>query len=161
LIIYGSYHRGTPFWELANDFYAYRVASHQHTPEIEQALGESSCVLLTTQMLPVARGIYVSAYARMAVDISSAEIYRIYVNFYNDCPFVHVLEPGHVPHLKSVTASNHCHIGIHTDPRSGIIQVFSAIDNLQKGAAGQALQNANLMCGLAETAGLDAVAPWV
>lgn len=148
------------FAELANDFYPYRVTTHQHTPEIEQALDASFQVLLTTQLLPVSRGIFVSAYVVSEMVDWREEIYQLYVNFYADAPFVHVLKQGEVPHLKAVQGTNDCHIGIAQDPRTKLLQIFSAIDNLQKGAAGQAIQNANVMCGFAETCGLDSIALW-
>lgn len=153
----------TPFQfaELANDFYAYRVGQHQHTPEIEQALDGSLQVLLTTQLLPIPRGIFVSAYVTLAGGDASREIYHDYVNFYAESPFVDVLAQGKVPHLKSVQGTNRCQIGMVVDTRTHVLQVFSVIDNLQKGAAGQALQNANVMCGYDETAGLDTIALWM
>lgn len=142
--------------ELAENFYAYKVGQHQHTPEIEQTLSASGDVrvVLTTQLLPVVRGIYVSAYVTLDAPQSAGAIYDVYQAAYEAEPFVRVLPLGAVPQLKHVRGSNYCDIGLHLDERSGLLQVFSVIDNLQKGAAGQAVQNFNVMNGFAETDGL-------
>lgn len=149
------------FGELADDFYPYKVGAHQHTPEIEQALSHVFSVVLTTQLLPVPRGIEVSAYVPVTAGVSASDVYDLYQACYANEPFVHVLPDGGLPHIKSVRASNLCHIGLHLHERQGLLQVFSTIDNLQKGAAGQALQNANLMLGFDETEGLTASSPWM
>ncbi|SDW91501.1 N-acetyl-gamma-glutamyl-phosphate reductase [Alicyclobacillus hesperidum] len=145
--------------ELANDFYPYRVGAHQHTPEIEQGLDGVFQILLTTQLLPIPRGIFVSAYVSLDPDLA-ADIHARYASFYESAPFVDVLPPGHVPHIKSVAGTNDCQVSVAWNERTGILQVFSAIDNLGKGAAGQALQNANLMCGFDETTGLTETSLW-
>ncbi|WP_067620626.1 N-acetyl-gamma-glutamyl-phosphate reductase [Alicyclobacillus acidiphilus] len=148
------------FAELANDFYPYRVGSHQHTPEIEQALSHECTVLLTTQLLPVMRGILTSSYVTLSGDVRAEEIQGHYESFYQDEPFVHVLPYGQVPHMKSVVGTNHVQIGVHLNERTGILQVFSVIDNLGKGASGQAVQNVNIAYGFAETTGLTQEALW-
>lgn len=145
--------------ELSDNFYPYKVGVHQHTPEIEQfaSLENAYSILLTTQLLPISRGIAVSAYLNVPAEVSQASIFDIYKDSYKDSYFVHILEAGMYPQIKHVTGSNHCHIGLRLDERSHILQVFATIDNLQKGAAGQALQNMNVMYGLPETLGLESV----
>lgn len=149
------------FADLSEDFYPYKVGAHQHTPEIEQALSGAFPVVLTTQLLPVARGIEVSAYVPVTAGLSASTVYERYEECYGDEPFVHVLPQGRLPHIKAVRESNFCHIGLHLHERLGLLQVFSVIDNLQKGAAGQALQNANIMLGFDETAGLTSSSSWM
>jgi N-acetyl-gamma-glutamyl-phosphate reductase len=151
----------TQFAELSDDFYAYKVGQHQHIPEIEHMLDTDQQILLTTQLLPIARGIFVSAYVPIEKELTEEEIYRHYLDVYQAEEFVHVLPRGRQPHVKSVKGSNNCHISLQVDARTGMLQVFSVIDNLQKGAAGQALQNANVMFGLPETLGLDTLSSWM
>lgn len=142
--------------ELADNFYPYRVGRHQHTPEIEQELspGCASKVLLTTQLLPLVRGIAASCYIPLKDGVSFDDAYSIYCNRYSQTPFVRVLGKGVVPQLKHVRGSNETHISVHVDERTRTLQVFSVLDNLQKGAAGQAVQNLNLMNGWPQTLGL-------
>jgi N-acetyl-gamma-glutamyl-phosphate reductase len=132
------------------------VGRHQHTPEIEQMLDPDGGVRisLTTQLLPVARGILSACHVMLERPVTVEEVYQFYQDCYAAEPFVHVLPPGQVPQLKHVRGSNHCDIAIAVDERTGLLQVFSVIDNLQKGAAGQAVQNFNVMHGFAETEGL-------
>lgn len=148
------------FAELAGDFYPYRVGAHQHTPEIERALSDAFTILLTTQMLPVMRGILTSSYVTLKGDVTADDVYRQYHKYYDAEPFVHVLPPGQVPHIKSVVGTNHTQIGLSWNERTGILQIFSVLDNLVKGAAGQAVQNANIASGLDETMGLLGQALW-
>lgn len=142
--------------ELAENFYAYKVGRHQHTPEIERQLSEAGAfrVLLTTQLLPTVRGIYISAYVQTRGRVSAEELSSLYQSYYEGEAFIRVLPAGRVPELKHVRGSNYCDIGFAVDERTGLVQVFSVIDNLQKGAAGQAVQNFNVMNGFAETDGL-------
>ncbi|QSO53908.1 N-acetyl-gamma-glutamyl-phosphate reductase [Alicyclobacillus curvatus] len=141
--------------ELADNFFPYRVGSHQHTPEVEQELGAGARVLLTTQLLPMTRGIFASIYIPWSRDVSEADVREIFVGAYEHEPFVTLLPDAAVPQLKAVRGSNSCHLQVHLDSRTETLMVFSAIDNLQKGAAGQAVQNFNLMHGLPETMGLS------
>ncbi|GGJ03198.1 N-acetyl-gamma-glutamyl-phosphate reductase [Alicyclobacillus cellulosilyticus] len=147
------------FGELADNFYAYRVGRHQHTPEIEQQLartGGGQRVLLTTHLIPAVRGIYATCYIPLARPVPLAEAFEHYRSVYAGEPFMHVHPPGQVPEMKHVRASNRCHLGLAADGRSQVLIVMSVIDNLQKGAAGQALQNFNLMHGFPETTALHA-----
>ncbi|HEY8414719.1 MAG TPA: N-acetyl-gamma-glutamyl-phosphate reductase [Thermaerobacter sp.] len=161
----------THFGEVNENFLPYKVGRHQHTPEVEHVLeqlaGRPVTVALTTHLLPVSRGILATIYVRPAGGDGAAggpgavpgpeDVHRLYREFYAGRPFVRVLEPGAFPAIKQVQGSNYCDIGLHVDGRSGWITVFAAIDNLVKGAAGQAVQNMNLMAGFDETAGLDLV----
>lgn len=134
-----------------NSFYAYKPFQHQHVPEIEQLLGKlgpwKSELVFMTHSLPVSRGIFASCYFELKEDIDLA---RMFEKYYNDAPFVRIV-PGS-PDINWVKNTNFCDISIHQNGRSAV--VFSAIDNLVKGAAGQAVQNMNLMFGLEETTGL-------
>ncbi|MCL6453118.1 MAG: N-acetyl-gamma-glutamyl-phosphate reductase [Alicyclobacillus sp.] len=143
--------------ELGDNLYAYKVGLHQHTPEIEQVLGTGTRVLLTTQLLPMIRGIYACMYIpwRNGPDLNA--VAEAFARSYAGKPFVHA-RPAFVPQLKAVRGSNTCHIGWHWDERTETLLVMSAIDNLQKGAAGQAVQNFNRMYRWSETLGLSAFA---
>jgi N-acetyl-gamma-glutamyl-phosphate reductase len=148
--------QNTHFPELAGNFYAYRVGRHQHTPEIEQSLRLSDgSIILTTQLLPVARGIYVTAYVKVEKTCSIDEIDACFHRVYDSEPFIRLLPPGEIPELKHVLGTNLCTIGFHLHPNQGVLQVFSVIDNLMKGAAGQAVQNLNVIQGWPETTGLE------
>ena len=105
--------------------------------------------------MPASRGILNTIYANLHSDISEAEIFDIYEKFYSDEKFVRICKPGTLPNISSVRGSNNCDIGIIVDERTRRVIVVSAIDNLVKGASGQAVQNMNLMCSLPEDAGLD------
>ncbi len=147
------------FSEANENFQAYNVGIHRHTPEIEQELsllaGEDLTVSFTPHLVPMTRGILATVYFNLTRDVDTAGLYEIYRSFYRGEPFVRVLTPGVLPQTKAVAGSNHCDIGIVTDPRTGRAVILSAIDNLIKGASGQAVQNMNLMFGFPETQGLD------
>lgn len=150
---------GYLFTEIDENYRAYNVEKHRHTPEIEQELselaGESIAVTFTPHLAPMVRGIHTTAYACVA-DIQDGEaIYQAYVDFYQDAPFVRVLPPGQLPATKQVTGSNYCYISPVLLSRTGKLVVTAVIDNLVKGAAGQAIQNMNIMFGLDQTTGLD------
>lgn len=143
--------------EVMGDLSPYKVGAHQHVPEIKQATGATS-LSMTPVLAPMPRGILATVTARPAADADPREILRA---AYADEPFVHVLADGVWPHTAATAGSNSCHLQATVDVDSGRIIVLSALDNLGKGAAGQAVQCANLMSGLPETAGLSAygVAP--
>ena len=149
---------GSLFCEVNEGFKAYGVASHRHTPEIEQTLsavhGGAVTVSFTPHLLPVNRGILSTCYAKLENPVSAKELLQQYAGRYADAPFVRIMPEGALPNVAFVKGSNYCDIGIVCDERTGRVIVVSAIDNLVKGAAGQALQNMNLMLGLDETAGL-------
>ncbi|MCA1828091.1 MAG: N-acetyl-gamma-glutamyl-phosphate reductase [Myxococcales bacterium] len=138
------------FAEIDEDFKAYKVLRHQHQPEIAQTLGRP--VTFTAHLLPCKRGILATCYARLA---KQADFKAALMHKYANEPFVEVLDsPDHVA-LKNVVGTNNCQVAVATDGETVI--AISAIDNLVKGAAGQAVQNLNLIMGWPETAGLDAL----
>ncbi|WFD08643.1 N-acetyl-gamma-glutamyl-phosphate reductase [Tepidibacter hydrothermalis] len=136
---------------------AYSVSSHRHTPEIEQVLSqinsENISLLFTPHLVPMNRGILTTCYGNLVKDISQEELYKIYSSFYKDESFVRVIEE--IPETKWVKGSNFCDIAIRVDERTKKVIIVSAIDNLIKGAAGQAVQNMNIMFNLDENKGLD------
>lgn len=150
------------FCEINEGFRAYAVGTHKHTPEIEQELsvlaGESIKIQFTPHLVPMNRGILTTAYASAGKLHSSADLIAIYRDFYAGKPFVVVLDESRQPCTKNVFGTNFCHIGIVADERTNRVIVTSAIDNMGKGAAGQAVQNMNLMCGFDETTGLTSPA---
>lgn len=135
---------------------------HRHTPEIEQALsqvaGHPVTLTFTPHLVPITRGILTTAYATFTGDAD--DLHKTNRDFYTDAPFVVALEPNQFPATKHVSGTNFCHIGLTVDKRTNRVIVISAIDNLVKGAAGQAVQNMNLMCGWDETEGLEGSAVW-
>ena len=137
-----------------NSFYAYKPFTHQHVPEIEQelrAIGDwTSELVFITHSLPVARGIFASIYVETNADLSELQLREMFAEFYSDSFFIRLVEGS--PDINWVKTTNFCDIGFATRGRSVVI--FSAIDNLVKGAAGQAVQNMNLMFGLDEKSGL-------
>ena len=136
--------------------------SHRHTPEIEQALheltGDECRVSFTPMLAPMPRGILATCTARLAgPDVDTAAVRGALAQAYAAEPFVHLLPAGRWPATGAVAGSNGAAVQAAADPRSGRATVVTAIDNLGKGAAGQAIQNANLMLGLPETAGLTTI----
>lgn len=149
---------GYLFSEVDESLRPYGVGTHRHTPEIEQEIseiaGRAIRVSFTPHLVPMIRGILTTAYAPLARDTTTSAALHIYKELYSDSPFVTVLDEGEYPMTKSVSGSNFCHIGLKVDSRTGRLVMMSAIDNMGKGAAGQAVQNMNLMFGLAENTGL-------
>jgi N-acetyl-gamma-glutamyl-phosphate reductase len=141
--------------EVMGDVSAYKVGEHQHTPEIKQATGVRT-LAFTPYLAPMPRGILATVTARpSAAEITPAAVREVLLEAYAGEPFVHVLPEGVWPRTAATLGSNSCHLQSGVDADSGRIVVLSAIDNLGKGAAGQAVQCANLMAGLPETAGLS------
>jgi N-acetyl-gamma-glutamyl-phosphate reductase len=145
----------TSFCEVTENFSAYSILNHRHVPEIlrTSALEESE-LSFTAHLLPVDRGILETIYFRAKSVASAEDILAIYQRQYAAEPFVRLYTAGHVPDLRSVQRTNFCDIGVRFDPKTNRAVVVAAIDNLGKGAAGQAVQNMNLMFGYPETAGL-------
>lgn len=145
------------YCEVNESIKAYGVATHRHTPEIEEQLGYASNqeVLLnfTPHLVPMNRGILVTAYAKLKANVSEEDIIKAY-QCYDDEYFVRVLKPGVNPEVRHVRASNFVDINYKIDPRTNRIIMMGAMDNLVKGAAGQAIQNMNIMFGLDEKEGL-------
>jgi len=150
---------GTVFCEVNEGFKAYGVASHRHTPEIEQTLStvlaRSVRISFTPHLLPLNRGILTTTYASMTPARTTEDLLGLLQRAYAAEPWVRVLPAGQLPNVAHVRGSNYCDIGLVADARTGRVVVVSAIDNLVKGAAGQAVQNMNLMLDLSETTGLD------
>jgi N-acetyl-gamma-glutamyl-phosphate reductase len=131
------------------------VFHHRHVPEVLRTSGlQESELSFTAQLLPIDRGILETIYFRTRGVSSAADLLAIYRKAYADEPFVRLYSAGQAPDLRAVTHTNFCDIGVHYDALAGRAVVISAIDNLVKGAAGQAVQNMNLLLGFPETAGL-------
>jgi len=155
---------GVHYCEVNENSKAYNIAGgHRHTPEIEQTLtelaGRPVVVSFTPHLVPMTRGILTTAYFNLKDDRSTEELLALYREFYMDEPFVRVRPAGDLPTTKQVWGSNYCDIGLQVDRRTGRVLVIAVIDNLVKGAAGQAVQNMNLLFGLPETTGLLGAAP--
>jgi N-acetyl-gamma-glutamyl-phosphate reductase len=140
------------------DLAAYGAPTHRHTGEIERWLpGELGPVSFTPHLVPMSRGLLATCYASLADGVTPEQVQGALRDAYAAEPFVHVLAPGTFPHTKAVAGSNGCQVAAVVDERTGRVVVTAAIDNLGKGAAGQALQNVNLLLGLDETSGLSAI----
>ena len=145
----------TSFCEVTDNFSAYSILKHRHVPEVLQISGlEEREFSFTAQLLPLDRGILETIYFRTAHTASAEDILDIYEKRYHAEPFVRIFHAGHVPDLRGVARTNFCDLGATVDTGSGRAVVVSAIDNLVKGAAGQAIQNMNLVLGRPETEGL-------
>ena len=156
--------QNTHYPELNEGFSAYKVAAHRHTPEMEQSLshvagGTPVKLTFVPHLLPVNRGILATCYAKLQKEASLQEIRQVYEEQYGDEPFIRLLPEGRVADIKNVRYSNYCDISLHMDPRTNTFIAISAIDNMVKGAAGQAIQNMNLAFGLDETCGLMLTPP--
>ena len=149
------------FCEVNENIKAYGVATHRHTPEIEEQLGyaagEKVVLNFTPHLVPMNRGILATEYAKLTKDVSWEDVKAVYDKYYASEKFVRVLDQDVCPETKWVEGSNYVDIGFKIDPRTNRIIMMGAIDNLVKGAAGQAVQNMNLMFGLEESEGLDLV----
>lgn len=149
------------FCEVNENIKAYAVASHRHTPEIEEQLGYASgeqvMINFTPHLVPMNRGILATSYASLKKDVSYEEIKAVYDKYYDHEKFVRVLERDVCPQTKWVEGSNYVDVNFQIDERTGRIIMMGAMDNLVKGAAGQAVQNMNLMFGLKESEGLELV----
>ena len=150
---------GTHYDEVNESIKAYKVASHRHTPEIEEQLsyaaGEKIVLSFTPHLTPMNRGILATCYATLNGTYTYADIKAIYEKYYKDEYFVRLTKEGVFPETKWVKGSNFCDIGFAIDKRTNRIIVNGAIDNLFKGAAGQAVQNMNILFNLDEKTGLD------
>lgn len=155
--------QNTHYPELNEAFTAYKVAAHRHTPEMEQTLSKAAGapVKLTfvPHLLPVNRGILATCYARLKDGVTMEDLLRVYHERYDGEYFVRLLPQGRVADIKNVWYSNFCDVSLHMDPRTNTFVAISAIDNMVKGAAGQAVQNMNLAFGLDETEGLRLFPP--
>jgi N-acetyl-gamma-glutamyl-phosphate reductase len=153
----------TLYCEVNDGFKAYGVGGvHRHIPEIEQELselaGQPVIISFTPHLVPMDRGILSTIYASLGTKSTTEELVTLYADFYKGEGFVRVLPVGQFPSTAYVRGSNFCDIGVTVDQRTGRVIVVSAIDNLVKGASGQAVQNMNLVCGLPENLGLEGLA---
>ena len=149
------------YCEVNENMKAYGVATHRHTPEIEEQLsyasGEDVMINFTPHLVPMNRGILATEYASLKKDVTYEDVKAIYDKYYKDEKFIRVLDEGVYPETKWVEGSNYVDLNFKIDPRTNRIIMMGAIDNLVKGAAGQAVQNMNLMFGLDEAEGLNLV----
>ena len=150
---------GNSFCEVNEGFRAYGLVTHRHTPEIEQEIsslaGKKITVNFTPHLLPVDRGILSTIYTTLTKKTDTRTVLGLYSKAYAKEPFVRVLPEEIFPNIKHVRGTNTCEIGVKVNSRTNTLIIVSAIDNLVKGASGQAVQNMNLMMGFDETAGLD------
>jgi len=158
---------GLHFAECNENFKAYKVVRHNHIPEVEQELSfiyfgvddkeqiKGIKISFTPHLLPINRGILSTCYLSLKGSKKEEEVLEIYQNFYQEAPFVRIFEPPNLPEIKFVAGTNYCDIGFSIDERMGKIIIISVIDNLLKGAAGQAVQNMNIMSGFSETEGIN------
>ena len=153
---------GVSFCEVNEGFKAYGIATHRHTPEIEQEIssltGKKVTVNFTPHLLPVDRGILTTIYVRLTKQTDTKKVLSLYTRVYASEPFVRVLTEGTFPNIKHVRGTNTCEIGVTVNPRTDTLIIVSAIDNLVKGASGQAVHNMNLMMGFNETEGISQLA---
>ncbi|MCD1260818.1 N-acetyl-gamma-glutamyl-phosphate reductase [Paenibacillus athensensis] len=149
---------GVHYSEVNENFSTYKVNRHQHIPEIEQALGRIAgapvVTTFTTHLVPMTRGIMATMYATVNGAHTEEDFIALYRDFYQGRRFVRVRDKGKLPATKEVFGSNYCDIGFAVDARTGRVTIVSVIDNVVKGAAGQAIQNLNLMMGWEESTGL-------
>lgn len=145
--------------EINENLKAYKLGEHQHIPEIEQILQDESGsriqVSFTTHLVPMTRGIMCTIYVNLNESVSTANVIERYKQFYQNNHFVRIRPEGNVPSTKEVLGSNFCDIGLYVDKRTNRLTIVSVIDNLVKGASGQAIQNANLLNGWDVRTGLD------
>ncbi len=150
------------FCEVNEGFKAYKVGQHRHTPEIEQELseaaGEAVTISFTPHLVPMSRGILTTSYSMVKDGVATDDVLECLVSAYENSPFVTVFPRGTFPNVSHVRGTNFCFIGAHVDGRTGRLVLVSVIDNLTKGASGQAVQNMNLMFGLDQKMGLEGLA---
>ena len=148
----------THFCEVAESFKAYNVGRHRHAPEMEEILsaesGKPVCITFVPHLIPMSRGMLSTIYATTTSDLSSAMVQKCFSDYYGDKQFIRLRDDGQPPDTLHVRGTNYCDIGFKVDQHNHRIILMSAIDNLVKGAAGQAVQNMNIMMDLKETAGL-------
>lgn len=151
----------TSFCEAGEGFKPYGVLGHRHIPEMEQELsllkGSPVLVRFTPHLIPVSRGMVSTLYVRLKAELSADALRDEYERYYREEPFVRVLPAGAFPDTLQVRGSNMCHVSVEVDERTGWIVAMTALDNLVKGASGAAVQNMNLLTGLDEESGLDAL----
>jgi len=147
------------FCEVSEGFKAYKVAEHRHSPEIEQHLSEYSKkdvnIIFTPHLIPIDRGIFSTIYVKTDKEYTTSELLQKLKDFYKNSHFIRIYDEGQFPNISYIRGSNFCDIGIKSIPEKKSAVIVSVIDNLVKGAAGQAVQNMNIMMDLPETTGLN------
>jgi len=153
--------QNTHYPETNESISAYKIGAHRHTPEIEQTLshmaGENIRLTFVPHLLPVNRGIEETIYVPLKNGVSLETVRQAYEEFYKDEQFVRIEDAGNVAQIRCITRSNYCDISLHLDKRTGTLIICSCIDNMVKGAAGQAIQNMNIYFDLPESMGIDAL----
>ena len=148
----------TQFCEVNESFKAYKIAEHRHNPEMDEVLsiqaGRPVSITFVPHLVPMSRGMLTTIYAKPLKTVSFEDIHNCLTSFYSGRPFVRICPEGRFPNTLHVRGTNYCDIGIKLDAARNRLIIVSAIDNLVKGAAGQAVQNMNLMLGLEEITGL-------
>lgn len=151
----------THFSETNDNVSPYKIGKHQHIPEIEQYLSKAVNAdvktILTTHLIPMTRGLICTMYADLNQETTTEEVIKSYQSYYENEPFIRILPEGQFPQTKAVQGSNYCDIGVWVNERSNQLIIAAAIDNLVKGASGQAIQNVNIMNGWEENLGLQAI----
>lgn len=149
------------FCEVTESFKAYKVATHRHNPEIDEVLSlaaeKTVHITFVPHLIPMSRGMLSTIYAGLSKSVGLKDVKSCLGSFYKDKPFVRLLDDSRMPETRFVRGTNYCDIGMRIDNGNGRLILVSAIDNLVKGAAGQAIQNMNIMLGIDETTGLDKV----
>ena len=149
---------GSLYCEVADSFKAYGIGTHRHTPEIEQELSrlahEPMTISFNPHLVPMNRGILSTIYAQLKAPLSQADAQRVYEETWADSPWVRVLPSGQLPETRNVRGTMFCDMSVIVDPRTNRLIVVSVIDNVCRGASGQGIANANIMCGLPVTTGL-------
>lgn len=145
------------FSEINENIRAYKIGTHQHTPEmqsvLERATGRSVSLSFVPHLVPINRGIYTTIHARLKTGMNESELIELYQSWYRDSPFVRIKRQ--IPQVKDVLYTNYCDIGLAVDRHTNDLVIISVIDNLMKGAAGQAVQNMNIMFGIPQERGLQ------
>ncbi len=153
---------GTSFCEVSDSFKAYKVVGHRHSPEIAQELsalaGRPVSLSFTPHLAPLNRGILSTVYAPAAEELKARQLWELYRDFYAACPFVRLRPQGFEPQTSEVRGTNFCDLSVFYDEAAGLVKIISAIDNICRGASGQALANFNLMCAYPQGAGLEGLA---
>ncbi len=148
----------THFCEVNENIKAYKLGSHQHIPEMEQVIqaysGAAATITFTPHLVPMSRGIMCTIYADLVEPMTTEDTLKLYQEFYHDEYFVRIRQENQWPATKEVVGSNYCDIGVTVDERTNRVMIVSVIDNVMKGASGQAVQNMNIMNGWDENAGL-------
>ena len=156
--------QGTHFTDCNESLSAYKIGSHRHTPEIEEVLNSASLdknvkLIFTPHLLPINRGILSTIYTTPKDKVNVTETHKLFAEYYSNEPFVNVLPLGETAKINNVKLSNYCQISLHYDEDNNKLILISCIDNMIKGAAGQGIQNMNIILGFDEKEGLNTVPP--